>query len=231
MAGSYRKAFLLAIAVHLLGAAIAFSYWWTQGGAGSQVIQIQWSSPRTDLAPKLVANSTAKSVVNSPANPPAAPSQPLSTQAANTSAANPSAANPLASNSVTANPSTTNAPTTDTSSKNLSAANAVAASSKTAGLDRRPSVDASYRGNATPDYPALSRRLGEQGVVVLKVLISPAGRADEIYVQKSSGFKRLDDAAVSAIRDWRFIPASQAGIPVAAWHEWAWEFKLKNQQN
>lgn len=220
MAGPYRKAFLLAIAVHLLGAAIAFSYWWTHSGAGSQVIQIQWSSPQTALAPKLiansVANSTAKSVANSSANSPAAPSQPLSPQATNLSASNPLASNPLASNSVTASPS---------------AANPVAVPSKTAGFDRRPSVDASYRGNATPDYPALSRRLGEQGVVVLKVLISPAGRADEIQVQKSSGFKRLDDAAISAIRDWRFIPASQAGIPVAAWHEWAWEFKLKNAQN
>lgn len=224
MAGPYRKAFLLAIAVHLLGAAIAFSYWWAHSGAGSQVIQIQWSSPQSDLAPKLVtnsvanstANSTAKSVANSSANSPAASSQPLSPQATHLSASNPLASNPLASNSVTVSPS---------------AANPVAAPSKTASLDRRPSVDASYRGNATPDYPALSRRLGEQGVVVLKVLISPAGRADEIQVQKSSGFKRLDDAAISAIRDWRFIPASQAGIPVAAWHEWAWEFKLKNAQN
>ena len=226
MAGPYRKAFLLAIAAHLLGAAIAFSYWWTQSGAGSQVIQIQWSSPQTDLAPKSVANSVANSTAKSVVNSPAAPSQPLGSQSVN-----PLASNPLASNSVTANPSTTNSSTTSTSNRNPSAANPVAVSSKTAGLDRRPSVDASYRGNATPDYPALSRRLGEQGVVVLNVLISPAGRADEIQVQKSSGFKRLDDAAVSAIRDWRFIPASQAGIPVAAWHEWAWEFKLKNQQN
>jgi protein TonB len=94
--------------------------------------------------------------------------------------------------------------------------------------DRQPTVDASFRGNRVPDYPPISRRLGEQGAVVLRVMISPDGRAGEIQLVKGSGYARLDRAAIEAVRDWRFVPASKGGRPVAAWYEWRWEFRLEN---
>ena len=92
--------------------------------------------------------------------------------------------------------------------------------------DREPMVDASYRGNRAPEYPALSRRLGEQGAVVLRVLITAEGRASEVIVLKSSGSARLDEAAKATIRDWRFLPAVRGTRPVPAWYEWRWEFRL-----
>lgn len=72
----------------------------------------------------------------------------------------------------------------------------------------------------------MSRRLGEQGAVVLKVLITPDGRAAEVLVVASSGYPRLDRSAMDTIREWRFVPAVKAGKPVAAWYEWRWEFRL-----
>ncbi len=92
--------------------------------------------------------------------------------------------------------------------------------------DREPMVDASYRGNRAPEYPALSRRLGEQGAVVLRVLITAEGRASEVIVLNSSGSVRLDEAAKATIRDWRFLPAVRGARPIPAWYEWRWEFRL-----
>lgn len=92
--------------------------------------------------------------------------------------------------------------------------------------DRQPSVDASFKGNRMPDYPLMSRRLGEQGVVVLRVLISTEGRAVEVRLLRSSGSDRLDRSAMDAIREWRFIPATRGGRPEPAWYEWRWEFRL-----
>ncbi len=94
--------------------------------------------------------------------------------------------------------------------------------------ERQPTVDASFRGNRIPDYPQISRRLGEQGAVVLRVMISPDGRAGEIQLLKGSGHARLDRAAIEAVREWRFVPALKGGRPIAAWYEWRWEFRLEN---
>ena len=58
-----------------------------------------------------------------------------------------------------------------------------------------------------PAYPALSRRLGEEGKVLLKVRVSAQGSALEVAVSKSSGFPRLDAAGVDAVTRWRFVPA------------------------
>jgi protein TonB len=80
-----------------------------------------------------------------------------------------------------------------------------------------PIFTAEYLENPPPSYPALSRRLGEEGRVVLRVLVSPAGRADEIQVRTSSGHERLDDAARETVRRWRFVPAQRGDTPVAAW--------------
>jgi protein TonB len=67
-----------------------------------------------------------------------------------------------------------------------------------------------------PAYPPLSRRLGESGVVVLRVLIDEAGLPREVQVETSSGFARLDEAAVAAVRSARFVPFSEGGRARAA---------------
>jgi len=80
-----------------------------------------------------------------------------------------------------------------------------------------PGLNASYFSNPEPEYPSLSRRLREQGLVKLRVHVTEQGRAGEVMLHKSSGYERLDKAALDAVRNWRFRPAQRAGTPVAAW--------------
>jgi protein TonB len=80
-----------------------------------------------------------------------------------------------------------------------------------------PIFAADYLDNPPPRYPALSRRLGEEGRVVLRVLVSAGGGADAVEVRSSSGHARLDDAARETVRHWRFVPAKRGEQPVPAW--------------
>ena len=66
-----------------------------------------------------------------------------------------------------------------------------------------------------PKYPMESRRKKEQGTVVLRLVIGIDGRVQDISIAQSSGFDRLDTAALSAVRGWRWQPVLQAGNPVA----------------
>jgi periplasmic protein TonB len=78
-----------------------------------------------------------------------------------------------------------------------------------------PRVEAGYQGNAKPKYPSLSNRLGEQGQVLLEVLVLTDGTVGEIRVKKSSGYPRLDNAALDTVRGWRFQPARRGSTPIA----------------
>jgi len=78
-----------------------------------------------------------------------------------------------------------------------------------------------------PEYPPASRRAGEEGTVTLKVLVSENGRASEVSVAKSSGFPKLDEAAIKEVqRNWRFVPGKEDGKAVAMWHTFAVTFRL-----
>lgn len=89
-----------------------------------------------------------------------------------------------------------------------------------------PNAEASELNNPAPSYPAISRRLGEQGTVTLEILVMANGNVGDIKVKKSTGFKRLDDAAVKTIRRWKFHPATQAGIAIDYRYEIDFEFSL-----
>lgn len=80
-----------------------------------------------------------------------------------------------------------------------------------------PRFDADYLDNPAPAYPGLSRRLGEQGRVLLRVFVSPDGAAAQVEIRESSGFERLDRAARDTVLRWRFVPARQGERGVAAW--------------
>lgn len=80
-----------------------------------------------------------------------------------------------------------------------------------------PRFDADYLDNPAPAYPGLSRRLREQGQVVLRVLVDPDGQAIEVELRTSSGHDRLDRAARDTVRHWRFVPARQGDRPISAW--------------
>lgn len=80
-----------------------------------------------------------------------------------------------------------------------------------------PSSDADYLQNPKPPYPALSKRLGEQGKVVVRVLIGVDGQAQQTELKQSSGFDRLDQAALGTVKRWRYVPGKRAGVPEAMW--------------
>jgi len=76
-----------------------------------------------------------------------------------------------------------------------------------------PSSDADYLQNPKPVYPAVSKRRGEQGVVVHSVLIGTDGLPVSARLVKSSGFAALDQAALNAVMRWRYSPGKRNGVP------------------
>ncbi len=76
--------------------------------------------------------------------------------------------------------------------------------------------DAAYLQNPTPTYPPLSRRLKEQGLVLLHVHVSASGQAEKVSIKKSSGFPRLDEAALNTVKNWRFVAAKKGQQLVAS---------------
>ena len=91
-----------------------------------------------------------------------------------------------------------------------------------------PRFGVAYLNNPTPDYPALSVRKGEEGRVLMMVLVSADGAAEDVQIEKSSGFDRLDNAAVAAVKKWRFIPAKKNNQPLSAYVRVPMPFILEN---
>jgi periplasmic protein TonB len=80
-----------------------------------------------------------------------------------------------------------------------------------------PSSVAAYLKNPPPRYPTLSRTLNEQGTVKVSAYIEVDGTASKVQVLTSSGYDRLDEAAVRTILTWRFVPGKRGGVPQAMW--------------
>jgi periplasmic protein TonB len=79
------------------------------------------------------------------------------------------------------------------------------------------SVNAAYLHNPLPRYPAAARRAGEQGTVVLRVLVSRDGTAARVELDKSGGSPHLDAAARETVRAWRFTPARRGAEAIESW--------------
>lgn len=77
-----------------------------------------------------------------------------------------------------------------------------------------------------PDYPMLLREQGVGGVVWLRVWVDSDGRPIEIKLAKGSGYRLLDDAALRAVKQWRFIPAKNGEQRMASWVEFPIRFTL-----
>ena len=90
-----------------------------------------------------------------------------------------------------------------------------------------PSQSAAYLNNPPPSYPAISKRLGEQGRVVVRVLIDEKGLPQQAELQTSSGHARLDQAALNAVMSWRYVPGRKAGRAQAMWFNVPITFDLK----
>jgi len=77
-----------------------------------------------------------------------------------------------------------------------------------------------------PEYPSASRRLGEQGTVMLNFLIDADGKVVESRVDSSSGVERLDEAARKALALCKFTPGTVDGKPEQSWHKLKYVWKL-----
>ena len=78
-----------------------------------------------------------------------------------------------------------------------------------------------------PEYPRLSRRNGETGTVIVRAFADEAGVPHQVQVERSSGFARLDEAAMSAVRKTRFKPYTENGKAVAGWVRMPFPFELE----
>ncbi len=99
-----------------------------------------------------------------------------------------------------ANNISTSKPTTNTTDEQFTEAN----------------YKANYAHNPKPEYPTLAKSREWQGKVFLRVKVSAAGLSDEVEVDRSSGHDILDDAAIDAVKQWRFIPARRGDTAVAS---------------
>ncbi len=90
---------------------------------------------------------------------------------------------------------------------------------------------ASYRDTPKPPYPETARRDGKEGRVLLRVLVNEEGRTTSVEVNHSSGAETLDQAAVEAIKRWRFSPARLGDRPVESWVRIPIEFRLTDARD
>jgi periplasmic protein TonB len=94
------------------------------------------------------------------------------------------------------------------------------------GVRIMPKIDA--KRSQEPEYPPTSRRLGEQGSLVLQVLVDTDGRVLDTKLVQSSGFERLDQAALDGVKaDYRFLPGALDGKPQQMWYTFKFTWKLR----
>jgi periplasmic protein TonB len=91
-----------------------------------------------------------------------------------------------------------------------------------------PASGANYGYNPKPKYPAVARSRGWEGKVILNVRVSASGESEGVSVIQSSGHDILDEAAVSAVEGWRFVPAKRGDQAVASTVHVPINFKLDN---
>ncbi|MGL4230275.1 MAG: energy transducer TonB [Casimicrobium sp.] len=80
-----------------------------------------------------------------------------------------------------------------------------------------PSSNADYLNNPAPPYPPQSKRLGEQGRVLLRVYVSDTGTPQHIELKQSSGYSRLDEVALATVMKWKFVAGRRNGVAEAMW--------------
>lgn len=129
----------------------------------------------------------------------------------------------LSTQNDTAPPAPANAPTPD------KPASPKAASPTENAPITAPRFNAAYLHNPTPVYPAAARRAGYEGTVVIRARIQVDGNADRVEIRKSSGYGVLDQAALEAVRKWRFIPAGRGNEAVVEWVDIPLKFKLEDE--
>jgi protein TonB len=86
---------------------------------------------------------------------------------------------------------------------------------------------AQYVGSCEAPYPTMSKRMNEKGTVVVKVLVKSDGTAGDVELKSSSGYPRLDQAWLEAIKTCRFTPSTGSdGKPIDEWFSAPHTFRL-----
>lgn len=91
-----------------------------------------------------------------------------------------------------------------------------------------PRYNAAYLSNPPPSYPMSARRRGIEGTVLVRAEVAAGGECLRAELKKSSGAEVLDQAALEAVKKWRFVPAKRGNQAVVAWVEVPITFKLEN---
>ena len=86
--------------------------------------------------------------------------------------------------------------------------------------------DVAYLHNPKPAYPPIARRLGIEGTVMLRILVSAEGAPEQSRIIASSGTEALDAAALEAVQRWRFVAARDGRVAIAHWVDVPISFKL-----
>ena len=202
--------------------------WWISSGVLTSVVPasepdnvimasvvMDAPAPRTTTAPKPAAASPPIQAQTKPEPQPQPQAKTDITQVQPAPVLTPTApsnAAPIVSNAAPA--LTPAAPATPTATP---AGNQRPAANATATAVVLPSTSADYLNNPAPPYPRQSKRLGEEGTVVIRVLITAEGRAEKAEIRTSSGHARLDDTALTTVKAWRFVPGKRNGLPEAMW--------------
>ena len=174
--------------------------------------------PLSGPSEHLILASVVAEIPNMPATRPApAPTQ--LTQRPHAQALPQTTAAPTAPAPVAATAAAESTPSANTATASPAPPSAQAPSVRTASPAAvvLPSSDADYLNNPAPVYPRMSRRMGEQGTVLVRVLISADGRAEQAEIRISSGYARLDEAALDTVKRWRYVPGKRAGTAEAMW--------------
>lgn len=160
----------------------------------------------------LAIEPEATPAVTPPAAPPASPSEPIPLS-------EPTPVSPPSTSPQTTAPALPT-PATKETVKNGSSGRSSHATLTPTTNDSLPTtpaqVDPNYLHRPNPVYPAISKRLREAGTVLLRVSLDAAGEVRDIDVQTTSAYQRLDQAAMEAVRQWRFVPASRGQQPIAS---------------
>lgn len=177
---------------------------------------VQWvppapvSAPQPLLTPRPPAAKPAPQRVTQPTRPAAPIPLPLAVPDPTPS--------PLAPTGVLEAPLAPAAPSAPTQATHTASRAAAPASGPAAPVRlEQPSANADYLHNPKPPYPPLSKRLGEQGKVVVRVLIGVDGIPQQAELKQPSGYDRLDRAALDTVMRWRYVPGKRAGVPEAMW--------------
>lgn len=77
--------------------------------------------------------------------------------------------------------------------------------------------NAAYLNNPKPEYPLTARQRHWQGTVLLRVYVGADGKALQVNIQRSSNYDTLDESALDAVKQWRFVPAKRGDTAEPCW--------------